>query len=207
MALADRLSKSGDKRIVRSITKRVQDTATLVADLVRAYQTGAMSARNAAALLQQLRINAQDNLYGISDDRTICLARNVAVGYVKRGLATCQIARKIEKVMANPRQRGYLAILGNGMYRVRARINGTFTDCGLVDSGGKPLSITAVPYQDATERINENHKKRVARRAARRQERERALVRNFEDAWAAQWFDMYGNKSPVWDSVIRGLQK
>lgn len=101
------LAQLDDKPFSRSVAKRINSVTAQVNDLVIAYQFGAQ-AKTVANCLRLMRseltvdgIERGKSLYALADQ----LRRNVQIGAIKRGLRLCSIARKAEKVMANPSKR------------------------------------------------------------------------------------------------------
>lgn len=99
MYLARKVNEINDAVLTRSCGKKITATNNTVSELIRAYETGACSAKTVANCLRLMRadISATECHYLVDQ-----LCRNVQIGYIKRGLRLCHVARKGERVMENP---------------------------------------------------------------------------------------------------------
>lgn len=109
MYLARVVAQLNDEGFARTVGKRISGTSRAVNELVNAYECGHLSAATVANSLRLMReevskdgVERGKSLYNLADH----LRRNVQIGHIKRAMRLCQVARKVERVMANPDKRG-----------------------------------------------------------------------------------------------------
>lgn len=125
MYLVRVLNELNNESLSRNIGKRITATGKNVADLVNAYYDG-MSPKTVANCLRLMREEISTEAkaafgVGKSDEALVDqLRRNVQIGYIKRAMRLCVIARKSEKVMDNPRKKSGSSMKMHGDMKERA---------------------------------------------------------------------------------------
>ena len=101
MYLARALNELNSLNTSRSAGKRITATRRQVAELEEAYVISALSSKTIANCLRLMRleITSQENPYTDRGNERLVeqLIRNVQIGYIKKGLRLCSVARKAER--------------------------------------------------------------------------------------------------------------
>jgi hypothetical protein len=101
MYLVRALNELDSLRMLRSAGKRITATRKQIVDLEEAYTVGVLPSKTVANCLRLMRldITSQENPYtDYGKERLIeQLIRNVQIGYVKKGMRLCSVARKAER--------------------------------------------------------------------------------------------------------------
>jgi len=101
MYLARALNELNSLNMSRSAGKRITATRQQVAELEEAYVISALSPKTIANCLRLMRleITSQENPYTDHGKERLIeqLIRNVQIGYIKKGLRLCSVARKAER--------------------------------------------------------------------------------------------------------------
>lgn len=108
MYLVRTLNEISNASLTRSCGKKITATNRAVVDLMSAYEEGSCSAKTVANCMRLMRaeITASIGEPGHSKESLVDqLCKNVQIGYIKRGMRLCQVARKGERVMENPSAR------------------------------------------------------------------------------------------------------
>ena len=169
MYLARALNELNSLNTSRSAGKRITATRSQVADLEEAYTIGVLPSKTVANCLRLMRleITSQENPYiDHSVERLIeQLTRNVQIGYIKKGLRLCSVARKAErKLEVSTLEDGF----GELTHTVKLfdRQSGKYINAGIIDASGHKSKITV--FSDDVETVtSEVLMSRSNRRCAR----------------------------------------
>jgi len=169
MYLARALNELNSLNTSRSAGKRITATRSQVADLEEAYTIGVLPSKTVANCLRLMRleITSQENPYiDHSKERLIeQLTRNVQIGYIKKGLRLCSVARKAErKLEVSTLEDGF----GELTHTVKLfdRQSGKYINAGIIDASGHKSKITV--FSDDVETVtSEVLMSRSNRRCAR----------------------------------------
>ena len=101
MYLARALNELNSLNLSRSAGKRITATRKQVVDLEEAYTVGVLPSKTVANCLRLMRLEiaSQENPYTDRCKERLIeqLIRNVQIGYIKKGLRLCSVARKAER--------------------------------------------------------------------------------------------------------------
>jgi len=101
MYLARALNELNSLNLSRSAGKRITATRKQVLDLEEAYTVGVLPSKTVANCLRLMRLEiaSQENPYTDRCKERLIeqLIRNVQIGYIKKGLRLCSVARKAER--------------------------------------------------------------------------------------------------------------
>jgi len=154
MYLARALNELNSLNTSRSAGKRITATRSQVADLEEAYTIGVLPSKTVANCLRLMRleITSQENPYiDHSVERLIeQLTRNVQIGYIKKGLRLCSVARKAErKLEVSTLEDGF----GELTHTVKLfdRQSGKYINAGIIDASGHKSKITV--FSDDVETV------------------------------------------------------
>jgi len=154
MYLARALNELNSLNTSRSAGKRITATRSQVADLEEAYTIGVLPSKTVANCLRLMRleITSQENPYiDHSKERLIeQLTRNVQIGYIKKGLRLCSVARKAErKLEVSTLEDGF----GELTHTVKLfdRQSGKYINAGIIDASGHKSKITV--FSDDVETV------------------------------------------------------
>ena len=154
MYLTRALNELNSLNTSRSAGKRITATRSQVADLEEAYTIGVLPSKTVANCLRLMRleITSQENPYiDHSVERLIeQLTRNVQIGYIKKGLRLCSVARKAErKLEVSTLEDGF----GELTHTVKLfdRQSGKYINAGIIDASGHKSKITV--FSDDVETV------------------------------------------------------
>lgn len=160
------LNKLNNPSVGRSVGKRITSSSKCVNELVQSYSEGTMSAKSVANCLRLMRLEVSS---GISEYAFPCsqrlidqLTRNVQIGLIKRAMRLCTIARKAERVMENPTQRGKIINFTRGSV-LGDSVQYSFTDSTTKEqyTAGSLFMYPGYPMVTITNRFDLNEIKDV----------------------------------------------
>jgi hypothetical protein len=137
MYLARVLNELGSSNLVRSAGKRITATKKQVNDLEISYIYGLMSAKTAANCFRLMRLDvtnepSKHNFFDKSKERLLeQLIRNVQIGYIKRGIRLCSVARKAERKVEVSHERNAYT-----MIKLYDQQSDKYVNAGFVDEDG-----------------------------------------------------------------------
>lgn len=163
------LNELNNPAVGRSVGKRITSNSKCVNELVQAYSEGTMSAKSVANCLRLIRLEVSSGMpeYAFPCPQRLIdqLTRNVQIGLIKRAMRMCTIARKAERVMENPTQRGQVinftagSVFGKGIDSVQY----SFTDSTSKEqyTAGSLFTYPGYPMVAVTKRFDLNEIKDV----------------------------------------------
>lgn len=100
------LNEIGNPILTRSVGKRLTATNRMVNELILGYQNESLEAKTVANTFRLMRQEIASEAKDTSQPLVDQLRRNVQIGYIKKGIRLTSVARRAERVMENPTERG-----------------------------------------------------------------------------------------------------